>query len=63
MIIFLHSWVEYGKRSKPCDCEMVRVQFPMDLFVKQFQPEKYEDWINKRDIAPHPMDPPDVVKS
>lgn len=42
---------------------MVRVQFPMDIFVKEFQPEKYEDWIAKRDIAPHPMDPPDVVKS
>jgi hypothetical protein len=33
----------------------------MDLFVKKFQPERYEDWINKRDIAPHPEDPPEVA--
>jgi len=35
----------------------------MDIFVKKFQPEKYENWINKTDIAPHPMDPPEVAKS
>ena len=33
----------------------------MDNFVKKYQPERYEDWINKRDIAPHPEDPPEVV--
>ena len=35
--------------------------FSMDNFVKKYQPERYEDWINKRDIAPHPEDPPEVV--
>ncbi len=35
----------------------------MEIFVKKFQPEKYNDWINKKDIAPHPMDPPEVAKS
>ena len=33
----------------------------MDNFVKKFQPDRYDDWINKRDIAPHPDDPPEVV--
>lgn len=77
--------MEFGKRSRPCDCEMTRVrisfakmeiigfvvsctlnfqvQFPMDVFVQKFQPERYNDWINKKDIAPHPMDPPDVALS
>ena len=32
----------------------------MDTFVKRFQPDKYEDWKNGRDIAPHPEDPEDV---
>jgi hypothetical protein len=41
----------------------IQVQFPMEIFVKKFQPEKYNDWINKKDIAPHPMDPPEVAKS
>ena len=32
----------------------------MDTFVKRFQPEKFEDWKNGMDIAPHPEDPDDV---
>ena len=32
----------------------------MDIFVEKFQPEKYQDWKECRDLAPHPEDPPDV---
>lgn len=33
------------------------VKISMDTFVKRFQPDKYEDWINGTDIGPHPEDP------
>lgn len=33
------------------------VTISMDTFVKRFQPEKYDDWINGADIGPHPEDP------
>lgn len=29
----------------------------MDTFVKRFQPDKYDDWIQGKDIGPHPEDP------
>lgn len=34
----------------------------MDTFVKRFQPDKYDAWINGTDIAPHPEDPPSAAK-
>ena len=55
-------WIEYGKRQRPCDCDRARVKFSMDLFVKRFQPDKYEAWLANEDIAPHPEDPPDVAR-
>ena len=58
----LERWVEYGKRVRPCDCNRARVNFSMDPFVKKYQPEKYDDWMNGKDIAPHPEDPPEVVE-
>lgn len=29
----------------------------MDTFVKRFQPEKYELWLQGKDFGPHPEDP------
>lgn len=29
----------------------------MDTFVKRFQPERYEFWLNGKDFGPHPEDP------
>ena len=34
----------------------------MDPFVKRFQPDRYEDWMQNLDIAPHPEDPPERIK-
>jgi len=53
-------WIEYGKRHVPCDCQTKMVRVDMSTFVKRFQKDKYEDWINFRDIEPHPEDPPHV---
>lgn len=54
-------WVEYGKRAIQCSCSTDMVKISMDTFVKRFQPDRYEDWINGRDIGPHPEDPPSAV--
>ena len=32
----------------------------MDAFVKRFQPERYDDWIEGRDIGPDPKDPSNI---
>ena len=38
-------WVEYGKRATQCLCRDDMVKISMDTFVKRFQPEKYDLWI------------------
>ncbi|XP_060860643.1 lysine-specific demethylase 4A-like [Metopolophium dirhodum] len=48
-------WVEYGKRASQCDCRK-EVKICMDTFVKRIQPEKYELWLEKNNIGPHPKD-------
>ncbi|KAG4069071.1 hypothetical protein HA402_008382 [Bradysia odoriphaga] len=53
----MERWVEYGKRAEQCTCSSDMVKISMDTFVKRFQPDKYEDWINGTDIGPHPEDP------
>lgn len=30
----------------------------MDTFVKRFQPDKYESWLQGKDLGPHPEDAP-----
>ena len=47
-------WVEYGKRATLCQCTSDMVKISMDTFVKRYQPEKYDSWMNGMDIAPHP---------
>lgn len=54
-------WVEYGKRCSECTCTPDSVKICMDTFVKRFQPEKYESWINGTDLTPHPEDPTLIV--
>ena len=40
-----HRWIEYGKRAVQCYCRDDMVRISMDTFVKRFQPEKYDLWI------------------
>lgn len=37
------------------------VKISMDTFVKRFQPDKYDDWINGTDMGPHPEDPTSLI--
>jgi jumonji domain-containing protein 2 len=37
------------------------VKISMDTFVKRFQTDKYELWVNGQDFGPHPEDPQRVT--
>uniref|UniRef100_A0A1Q3F838 [histone H3]-trimethyl-L-lysine(9) demethylase n=1 Tax=Culex tarsalis TaxID=7177 RepID=A0A1Q3F838_CULTA len=54
-------WIEYGKRATQCYCSSDMVKISMDTFVKRFQPEKYESWMDGTDFGPHPEDPSHIV--
>lgn len=58
------SWVEYGKRCRPCTCLMGKLGTAVDFdalefgdFVKKYQPERMELYEAGKDIGPHPEDP------
>ncbi|GIY16831.1 lysine-specific demethylase 4C [Caerostris extrusa] len=50
-------WVEYGKRAALCSCRKDGVKISMDVFVRNFQPDRYELWRAGKDIGSHPEDP------
>ncbi|XP_040275694.1 LOW QUALITY PROTEIN: lysine-specific demethylase 4C [Bufo bufo] len=43
-------WIDYGKLAKLCSCSSDMVKISMDIFVKMFQPDKYEIWKQGKDI-------------
>ncbi|XP_068196503.1 lysine-specific demethylase 4A-like [Antennarius striatus] len=45
-------WIEYGKQAVLCSCRKDMVKIGMDVFVKKFQPDRYEPWLAGRDVAP-----------
>ncbi|KAI4809126.1 hypothetical protein KUCAC02_018036 [Chaenocephalus aceratus] len=45
-------WIEYGKQAVLCSCRKDMVKISMDVFVKKYQPERYEQWLAGRDVAP-----------
>ncbi|XP_034558558.1 lysine-specific demethylase 4A isoform X4 [Notolabrus celidotus] len=44
-------WIEYGKQAVLCSCRKDMVKISMDVFVKKFQPDRYEQWLNGRDVS------------
>ncbi|KAM4707667.1 lysine-specific demethylase 4C [Discoglossus pictus] len=42
-------WIDYGKIAKLCSCSNDMVQISMDIFVKKFQPERYQLWKQGKD--------------
>ncbi|XP_067137574.1 lysine-specific demethylase 4A-like isoform X2 [Centruroides vittatus] len=50
-------WIEYGKRSLQCMCRKDCVKISMDVFVRTFQPDRYEMWKQGKDIGSHPEYP------
>ncbi|XP_039999500.1 lysine-specific demethylase 4A-like isoform X2 [Xiphias gladius] len=45
-------WIEYGKQAVLCSCRKDMVKISMDVFVKKFQPDRYEQWLSGRDMVP-----------
>ncbi|XP_052319431.1 lysine-specific demethylase 4A-like isoform X2 [Oncorhynchus keta] len=45
-------WIEYGKQAMLCTCRKDTVKISMDLFVKKYQPDRYEQWLAGRDTGP-----------
>uniref|UniRef100_A0A673JNX0 [histone H3]-trimethyl-L-lysine(9) demethylase n=1 Tax=Sinocyclocheilus rhinocerous TaxID=307959 RepID=A0A673JNX0_9TELE len=45
-------WVDYGKQAILCSCRKDMVKISMDVFVRKFQPERYELWLSGKDNAP-----------
>uniref|UniRef100_A0AAZ3NNK9 [histone H3]-trimethyl-L-lysine(9) demethylase n=1 Tax=Oncorhynchus tshawytscha TaxID=74940 RepID=A0AAZ3NNK9_ONCTS len=45
-------WIEYGKQAMLCTCRKDMVKISMDLFVKKYQPDRYEQWLSGRDTGP-----------
>ncbi|XP_006881418.1 PREDICTED: lysine-specific demethylase 4C [Elephantulus edwardii] len=59
-------WIDYGKVAKLCTCRKDMVKISMDIFVKIFQPDRYQLWKQGRDIytidhtKPTPESTPEV---
>ncbi|KAG7239227.1 hypothetical protein INR49_029893, partial [Caranx melampygus] len=45
-------WIEYGKQAVLCSCRKDMVKISMDVFVKKFQPDRYEQWLTGKDVVP-----------
>ncbi|KAM4551873.1 lysine-specific demethylase 4A isoform 2-T2 [Odontesthes bonariensis] len=43
-------WIEYGKQAVLCSCRKDMVKISMDVFVKKYQPDRYEQWLARRHI-------------
>ncbi|XP_041848230.1 lysine-specific demethylase 4A isoform X2 [Melanotaenia boesemani] len=44
-------WIEYGKQAVLCSCRKDMVKISMDVFVRKFQPDRYEQWLAGRDVV------------
>ncbi|XP_075065448.1 lysine-specific demethylase 4C isoform X1 [Mixophyes fleayi] len=42
-------WIDYGKIAKLCSCSSDMVKISMDIFVRMFQPDRYEIWRKGKD--------------
>ncbi|XP_042770060.1 lysine-specific demethylase 4C isoform X7 [Panthera leo] len=59
-------WIDYGKVAKLCTCRKDMVKISMDIFVRKFQPDRYQLWKQGKDIytidhtRPTPESTPEV---
>lgn len=47
-------WIDYGKHAVLCHCCPDSVKFPMDSFIKRFQPTQYDAFKSGNDNSQHP---------
>ncbi|XP_027140850.1 lysine-specific demethylase 4A isoform X2 [Larimichthys crocea] len=45
-------WIEYGKQAVLCSCRKDMVKISMDVFVKKYQPDRFDAWLAGRDVIP-----------
>uniref|UniRef100_A0A8B9RJ58 [histone H3]-trimethyl-L-lysine(9) demethylase n=1 Tax=Astyanax mexicanus TaxID=7994 RepID=A0A8B9RJ58_ASTMX len=45
-------WIDYGKQAILCSCRKDMVKISMDVFVRKYQPERYDLWLAGKDNAP-----------
>ncbi|KAM6033227.1 lysine-specific demethylase 4C isoform 3-T5 [Chlamydotis macqueenii] len=59
-------WIDYGKAAKLCTCRRDMVKISMDVFVRKFQPDRYQLWKQGKDLytidhtKPTPESTPEV---
>uniref|UniRef100_A0A8C4XRB1 [Histone H3]-trimethyl-L-lysine(9) demethylase n=1 Tax=Falco tinnunculus TaxID=100819 RepID=A0A8C4XRB1_FALTI len=59
-------WIDYGKAAKLCTCMKNVVTISMDIFVRKFQPDRYQLWKQGKDLytidhtKPTPESTPEV---
>ncbi|XP_055986551.1 lysine-specific demethylase 4C [Sorex fumeus] len=59
-------WIDYGKVAKLCTCRKDMVKISMDIFVRKFQPDRYQLWKQGKDLytidhtKPTPESTPEV---
>uniref|UniRef100_A0A673IAP0 [histone H3]-trimethyl-L-lysine(9) demethylase n=1 Tax=Sinocyclocheilus rhinocerous TaxID=307959 RepID=A0A673IAP0_9TELE len=58
-------WIDYGKQAILCSCRKDMVKISMDVFVRKFQPERYELWLAGKDNAPidHSKPTPEALET
>ncbi|XP_025939403.1 lysine-specific demethylase 4C isoform X11 [Apteryx rowi] len=60
-------WIDYGKAAKLCTCRRDMVTISMDIFVRKFQPDRYQLWKQGKDLytidhtKPTPESTPEVM--
>lgn len=55
------DWINFGKWATRCECSTESVKISMQTFVKRYQAERYEKWLQGKDIGPDPRDPKHVA--
>ncbi|XP_056270042.1 lysine-specific demethylase 4A isoform X2 [Pseudoliparis swirei] len=57
-------WIDYGKQATLCSCRQDMVKISMDVFVREFQPDRYKLWKAGKDNAPidHSKITPEAAK-
>lgn len=57
----LEYWIEFGKWATRCECSSESVKISMQTFVKRYQADRYEKWLQGKDICKDPREPRHVA--
>lgn len=57
----LEYWIDFGKWASRCECSSESVKISMQTFVQRYQSERYENWLQGKDICKDPRDPKHIA--